>query len=87
MQAQRSAKALLLVATVAFAPVEAFAADAPTKAEPVKTAAADPAAASTRAPARASTRYRAMRRQAAPARYPKCSFFSCPIQHILGIGF
>jgi hypothetical protein len=28
-----------------------------------------------------------MRRQAAPARYPKCSFFSCPIQHILGIGF
>ena len=87
MQAQRSAKAFLLFAIVAFAPVEAFAADAPTKAEPVKTAAVDPPAASARTATRASTRYRAMRRQAAAARYPKCSFFSCPIQHILGIGF
>ena len=87
MQAQRSAKALVLVAILAFAPVAAFAADAPAKAQPVKAAAADPSAASTRAPARASTRYRAMRQQAAARPYPKCSFFSCPIQHILGIGF
>jgi len=42
MQAQRSAKALVLVAILAFAPVAAFAADAPAKAQPVKAAAADP---------------------------------------------
>ena len=87
MQARRGAKAFLIVAIVAFAPVAAFAADAPAKAEPVKTAAADPATASARAPTRTSARYRAQRRQAMAARPRPCSFFACPFQHILGIGY
>ena len=81
MLAQRGAKAFLLVAIVALAPVAAFAADPPAKGDPVKTAAADQPAAS-----KASARYRAMRRQAA-ARPRPCSFFACPFQHILGIGY
>jgi hypothetical protein len=88
MQAQRSAKAFLIVAIVACAPVAALAADAPAKTEPVKTAAADPATASARTPTRTSARYRALRRQQAmAARSRSCSFFACPFQHILGIGY
>ena len=87
MLAQRSAKAFLLVAIVALAPVAAFAADPPAKGAPVKTAAADQPAASKSAPAKASARYRAQRRQAVAARPRPCSFFACPFQHILGIGY
>ena len=88
MQAQRSAKAFLIVAIVACAPVAAFTADTPAKTEPVKTAAADPATASARTPTRTSARYRALRRQQAmAARYRPCTFFTCPMQLILGVGY
>ena len=55
---------------------------------PVKTAAADSATTSARATTRTSARYRALRRQQAmAARSRPCSFFACPFQHILGIGY
>ena len=87
MLTQRSAKAFLFVAIVALAPVAALAADPPAKGDGVKMAAADQGAASKSGPAKASARYRAQRRQAVAARSRPCSFFACPFQHILGIGY
>jgi hypothetical protein len=87
MQARRSVRTLTVVALVALAPVGAFAADPPPKADPVRIAAADQPAASTRRATRASARYRAQKRQAVAARSRPCSFFSCPFQLILGIGY
>ena len=84
---QHSVRAFLVVALVALAPVAALAADPPPKVEPVKTATADQQTASGRNATRASARYRAQKRQAVAARSRRCSFFACPFQLILGIGY
>jgi len=75
------------VVLVGLAPLAALAADPPPKLDPVKAAAADQQTASARNATRASARYRAQRRQAVAARTRPCSFFACPFQLILGIGY